>query len=92
MISTSFYTRSSATVKGCLTRFRHMFENSKAEWVAGLYVEYTTVLEKEKNLKDEERKKLQQRFGVKGTQSRGGGHSMDRAARSGEGVWRLATS
>ena len=38
------YTRSSVTVKGCLTRFRRMFENSKNEWVAGLDVEYTTVL------------------------------------------------
>ena len=35
------YTRSSATVKGCLSRFRCMFENSHDEWVAGLDVEYT---------------------------------------------------
>ena len=34
-----------------------MFENSNDEWVAGLAVEYTTTLDKEKNLKDEERKK-----------------------------------
>ena len=38
------YTRSSATVKGCLSRFRRMFEDSDDEWVAGLDVEYTTVL------------------------------------------------
>ena len=51
------YTRSSATVKGCLDCFRRVFENSNDQWVAGLYVEYTTVLGKEKNLKEEERKK-----------------------------------
>ena len=51
------YTRSSATVKGCLSRFRRMFENSDDEWVAGLDVEYTTVLGREKDLKDEERQK-----------------------------------
>ena len=51
------YTRSSATAKGCLSRFRRMFEDSDDEWVAGLYVEYTTVLGREKDLKDEERKK-----------------------------------
>ena len=51
------YTCSSATMKECLARFRCMFENSKAEWAAGLDVEYTTVLGKEKNLKEEERKK-----------------------------------
>ena len=51
------YTRSSATVKGCLSRFRRMFKNSDDEWVAGLDVEYTTVLGQEKYLKDEERKK-----------------------------------
>ena len=51
------YTRSSAMVKGCLSRFRRMFEDSHDEWVAGLDVEYTTVLGREKDLKDEERKK-----------------------------------
>ena len=51
------YARSSATVKGCLSRFRHMFENSDDEWVAGLDVEYTVVLGREKDLKEEERKK-----------------------------------
>ena len=51
------YTRSSTTVKGCLSRFRRMFEDSDDEWVAGLDVEYTTVLGREKDLKDEERKK-----------------------------------
>ena len=38
------YTRSSATVKGCLSRFRCMFEKPDDEWVARLDVEYTTVL------------------------------------------------
>ena len=38
------YTRTSAMVKGCLSRFRRMFENSDDEWVAGLDVEYTTVV------------------------------------------------
>ena len=50
------YTRSSATVKECLARFKRMFENSNYEWVAGLDVEYTTVLGKEKNLKWENKK------------------------------------
>ena len=52
------YTHSSATVKGCLSRFRRMFEDSDDEWVAGLDVEYTTFLGQEKDLKDEKRKKL----------------------------------
>ena len=51
------YTRSSATVKGCLYRFRRMFEDSDDEWVARLDVEYTTGPGREKDLKDEERKK-----------------------------------
>ena len=51
------YTHSSVTVKGCLARFRCMFKNSNDEWVVGLDVEYTTVLGREKDLKDEERKK-----------------------------------
>ena len=51
------YTRSSATVKEFLARFKHMFENSNDEWVAGLDVEYTTVLESEKLLKEAEKKK-----------------------------------
>ena len=46
------YTRGSATVKACLARFLHMFNSSKDEWVAGLDVEYTTVLEREKILKE----------------------------------------
>ena len=29
------YTRTSATVKGCLSRFRRMFEDSNDEWVVG---------------------------------------------------------
>ena len=49
------YTRSSTTVKGCLDRFRCMFENSNDEWVPGLDVEYATALDKEKNLKEEEK-------------------------------------
>ena len=48
------YTRSSATVKGCLSRFRRMFENSDDQWVPGLDVEYTIVLGRENDLKDEE--------------------------------------
>ena len=51
------YTRSSATVKECLARFKRMFENSNDEWVAGLDVEYTTVLGSEKKLKEAEKKK-----------------------------------
>ena len=51
------YTHSSATVKGCIYRFRRMFEDSDDEWVAWLDVEYTTFLGREKDLKDEERKK-----------------------------------
>ena len=51
------YTRSSATVKGCLSRFRRMFENSNDEWVARLDVEYTTVMGSEKKLKEAEKKK-----------------------------------
>src|SRR4051812_15881133 len=34
-----------------------MFENSKDEWLAGLDVEYTTVLQSEKTLKEAEKKK-----------------------------------
>ena len=41
------YTRSFATVKECLARFKRMFENSHDEWVAGLDVEYTTVVGRE---------------------------------------------
>ena len=51
------YTRSSATVKECLACFKRMFKNSNDEWVAGLDVEYTTVLGRAKDLKDEKRKK-----------------------------------
>ena len=51
------YTRGSAMVKACLARFVCMFNSSKDEWVAGLDVEYTTVLEREKILKEAERKK-----------------------------------
>ena len=51
------YTRSSAMVKRCLSRFRRMFEDSDDEWVAGIDVEYTIVLGREKDLKDEERKR-----------------------------------
>ena len=51
------YTRSSAMVKGCLSRFRRMFENLDDEWVAGLDVEYTTTPDKEKILKEAEKKK-----------------------------------
>ena len=51
------YTRSSVTVKGCLSRFRRMFKDSDDERVAGLDVEYTTVLGSEKKLKEAEKKK-----------------------------------
>ena len=51
------YTRSCATVKGCLSDFRRMFEDSDDERVARLDVEYTTVLEREKILKEAEKKK-----------------------------------
>ena len=37
--------------------FLRMFNSSTDKWVAGLDVEYTTVLEREKNLKEVERKK-----------------------------------
>ena len=51
------YTRGSAMVKAWLACFVRMFNSSKDEWVAGLDVEYTTVLEREKILKEAERKK-----------------------------------
>ena len=51
------YTRGSETVKAWLARFLRMFNSSRDEWVAGLDVEYTTILGREKDLKDEERKK-----------------------------------
>ena len=51
------YARGSETVKAWLARFLRMFNSSTDEWVAGLDVEYTTVLGREKDLKDEERKK-----------------------------------
>ena len=45
-------------VKGGLGRFIRIFEKSKGdEWVVGLDVEYTIVLGKEKNLKEEARNK-----------------------------------
>ena len=40
-----------------LACFLRMFNSSKDEWVAGLDVEYTTVLESEKILKEAEKKK-----------------------------------
>ena len=51
------YTRGSSTVKAWLARFLRMFNSSTNEWVAGLDVEYTIVLEREKILKEAERKK-----------------------------------
>ena len=51
------YTRGSATVKACLARFICMFNSSTDDWVVGLDVEYTTVLESEKILKEAEKKK-----------------------------------
>ena len=44
------YTRTSAMVKGCLSRIRRMFEDSHDEWVSRLDVEYTTVVGREKDL------------------------------------------
>ena len=41
------YTHTSATVKGCLSCFGRMSEDSDDEWVAGLDVEYNTVLGRE---------------------------------------------
>ena len=38
------YTRGSKMVKAWLARFLRMFNSSTDEWVAGLDVEYTTVL------------------------------------------------
>ena len=38
------YARSSVTVKGCLSRFRRMFGDSDDQRVAGLDVEYSTLL------------------------------------------------
>ena len=38
------YTRGSVTVKACLAHFLRMFKSSTDELVAGLDVEYTTVL------------------------------------------------
>ena len=51
------YTRGSATVKACLARFLRMFNSSKDEWVVGLDIEYTTILEREKILKEAKKKK-----------------------------------
>ena len=51
------YTRVSETVKAWIARFLRMFNSSTDEWVAGLDVEYTTVLESEKILKEVEKKK-----------------------------------
>ena len=51
------YTCGSETVKAWLARFLRMFNNSTDEWVAGLDVEYTTVLESEKILKEAKKKK-----------------------------------
>jgi len=44
-------------VKARLALFLRMFNSSTDEWVAGLDVEYTIVLEREKILKEVERKK-----------------------------------
>ena len=51
------YTRGSTSVKAWLALFKRMFVNSNNEWVAGLDVEYTTVLGSEKNLMEAEKKK-----------------------------------
>ena len=44
-------------MKAWLARFLRMFNSSTDEWVVGLDVEYTTVLEREKILKEAEKKK-----------------------------------
>ena len=51
------YTHGSTMVKACLACLLRMFNSSKDEWVTGLDVEYTTVLESEKILKEAEKKK-----------------------------------
>ena len=51
------YTCGSEMVKAWLARFLRMFNSSTDEWVTGLDVEYTTVLEIEKILKEAEKKK-----------------------------------
>ena len=51
------YTRGSATVKAWLARFLCMFNSSTDEWVARLDVEYTTVLQGERILKEAKNKK-----------------------------------
>ena len=45
------YTHGSKTVKVWLAHFLRMFNSSTDEWVAGLDVEYTTVLGREKDLR-----------------------------------------
>ena len=49
--TTEIYTCGSEMVKAWLARFLHMFNSSTNEWVAGLDVEYTTVLGREKDLR-----------------------------------------
>ena len=51
------YTGRSAAVEACLARFLRMFKSSKDEWFAGLDVEYATVFESGKILKEAEKKK-----------------------------------
>jgi len=46
------YTYRSVTVEACLACFLCIFKSLKYEWVAGLDVEYTTLLESEKLLKE----------------------------------------
>ena len=47
------YTRGSEMVKAWLARFLRMFNSSTDEWATRLDVEYTIVLGREKDLKDE---------------------------------------
>ena len=51
------YTRGSETVKAWPAPFLRMYNSTTDEWGAGLDVEYTTVLGREKDLKDQERYK-----------------------------------
>ena len=53
----AIYTRGSAMVKACLARFLRMSNSPTNEWVARLDVEYTPVLQREKILKEAEKKK-----------------------------------
>ena len=50
------YTRGSATLKAWLARFLRMFNSSMDEWVPGIDVEYTTELQRQKIIKEADKK------------------------------------